>query len=276
MLILIGLSSILGAFGAPGAARAPIGFGGHPAIEGLLAAASGAVIILGCRWWQSRLSDRWMKYSQRAEAAASALATGKLPTEVPTRPLFVASPFVQWTANTPLDPTAFNALLTRDLQDQLRTLLSNAGESQVLVGQSPVVLEDGKLSGAWVVDREWKDGKRTVEWIYAGKTGTRVRLAGGASAHGRFWSKPATFATWAVVGAGCYLGQVLFFVPILLLLGIGQGVRALSPVTLQVSPETLDWLTIPEPLSGFRGTAVTERAAAKARVADAIRSLEPL
>jgi hypothetical protein len=245
----------------------------------------GLFLVLICTQLIRAARRRWLAYAPVGEAFARTVAEGKVKrTGAPRRPGFVVGATEDCTTAKPLDPDTIAQTLDERLFTVLADLLEPCGEARTMLGTTtlhipaPGVVSE-RLTPAWVVDREWADGRTTIEWVYVGAVGKRLRVAGGARVRGALLWRLGRFHLWLMLGSP-------FFAAMVGITGLGYigfpGIVFFA-IIAQISQKSRHtWLTLvedtlSEPFAACRqAEKESDLVAAKDRVSDAVSELEPL
>lgn len=136
-----------------------------------------------------RIAEAWNEYVPAARACAEDVKNGRFTGRMPPRPNLVSDLLTQITTPEPLEPYQADTILMDRVPRAVATLLAPCGEVNTFLGRSDaVVCERGSqaelLQNAWVIDREWEDGRWTTEWVHVSVVGSRLRVAVGGEAYG--------------------------------------------------------------------------------------------
>lgn len=262
---------------------------------GILSGGLGVVLIWAVLRVKARVKVQWSEYAQRAMDCATAFkSNGHV--HLPQRPMPVSDTLIDFTTTQALSPNEVQHLSTARFVEAMAALLQPCGESRTYLGSADaIVFRERKesqppsaaerLPGAWVVDREWDDGRWTTEWLLAQPAGSRIRLIGGGTLVGRFslgrpnhpvdkWGIPILTALIICAASFFTSGFVWFWIPAATALWIALQVR--FPTWRKTCGVTLAVFTIPGIDSALRKSLESEHSALRTRVVEAIAELESL
>lgn len=249
-LSVTGLAAILQAIGAPWALTVfsppphlllPLGF---PCL------AAGVL----CIWvvWRTniRIRSRWSTYAAQASERCARYQAGDFESPAPQRPMPVSDKCIDFTTMRPVDPESCEAILDDRFPESICELLSSCGEDRCYLGRADAIVFDARerreraelLRDVWVIDRSWSDGRWTTEWLYVGKNGQRLRLAGGGVATGQIDGQPRLSPYWCLMAVNMvgvcmasYFGICIGFVWIPIFMCLAWYAPAWFPVPLRAS-----------------------------------------
>lgn len=188
----------------------------HPAFAVISMLLGIALFVVSWRTYRKSVA-RWDAYSMAARAFAKSYQQDNVVGEPPRRPLFVVGALEDFRTSAALDERSIEDVTNRKLPGVIQKLLRSCGEDALLLGTSRVEVSPPNSNRAaewlepiWIIDRVWKDGRKSTEWIYIGKCGDRLRIAVGARAEGILdWRITNRVQRFVQMGKGI-LGTALF------------------------------------------------------------------
>lgn len=152
-----------------------------------------ACLVLSCHFHLSA-KRRWADYAPNALACAEAVRGGTA-CEFPHRPGPVAGKIFDESFPDALSTGSIESLTEKKIKAVLADLMSPAGEVRCYLGKANAIVYTHtqlaydpaeEISNAYVIDREWEDGRWTSEWLCLVVSGQRLRIVGGAATVGPF------------------------------------------------------------------------------------------
>lgn len=138
----------------------------------------------------ARIVQAWEAYESAAATCAQSFKERSFEALPPVRPSLVSDSHIEVTVPRPLEQDDAKYLMQDRVPEAVARLLSPCGEAKSYLGRcDAIACERGpvpaeRLTKAWVIDREWGDGRWTTEWLYASLDGSRLRVLGGGRAFG--------------------------------------------------------------------------------------------
>ncbi len=245
----------------------------------LIAVGLGAAFLV--YWVFSIFCRRWQRYELEAERfAAQFLTAGGTVDSAPKRPAFVIGVSEDIRTSKPYDDRALHDAVNRRTAAVIKQLLKSCGEQKTLLGATRILMPRNEspryLGPAWVIDRLWADGRKSTEWLFVERAGSRLRIVVGAQATGPLaWKRSSRIerhmiiwgwpllCTATIVPLGCFLVETALYVE-----------KSLMPTRLAEQLQAGEWA---DGLNAWRAVpAQSDVKAAQDRVLDALSELEPL
>lgn len=240
-----------------------------------------------------RIAQEWNEYESAARVSAEDFKNGKFTVTPPTRPNVVSGTLMQVTNPEPLDSWQKDDMIHNRVFQAVAMLLSPCGEAHTYLGCSnAVVSERGSqaelLQDAWVIDREWEDGRWTTEWLHVSIVGSRLRVVGGGGAFGARKAKDKSLTyqnkLLFLLGTPIFVCAAMLFpmlgilvwnsfmMAFILAFAIHELASAAFPVPMKASLSALNRHCVPSLAFRFVDPLVGDTSALKLRVVDAISS----